>query len=39
MGSVVDRVQFVSKPEIGTVVHLGKRLDLRPEPVVERDSG
>jgi serine/threonine-protein kinase RsbW len=26
MSSLVDRVQFVSKPEIGTVVHLEKRL-------------
>jgi serine/threonine-protein kinase RsbW len=39
MSSLVDRVEFVSKPEIGTVVHLEKRLVYDQSRRLRGDSG
>ena len=39
MSSLVDRVQFVSKPEFGTVVHLEKRLVYDQNRRPSSDSG
>ncbi|MGH9278347.1 MAG: ATP-binding protein [Acidimicrobiales bacterium] len=36
MRALVDEVRFVSKPEAGTIVHLEKALEFRPDSVVNR---
>ncbi len=34
MRALVDRVNFISRPEVGTVVHLEKNLDCNPDSVL-----
>ena len=36
MAALVDSVHFESRPEVGTVVHLVKELDLEPDGPLER---
>jgi len=39
MAALVDSVRFESRPEAGTIVHLVKDLDLRPDGPLERLVG
>jgi hypothetical protein len=36
MAALVDDLRFTSKPELGTVVHLEKKLELTEDSVIRR---